>query len=441
MSSRIQDRYTLLGLLGRGAYGSVFKATVRSTGETVAVKHLKLRDAKKPETKTEVAQKEPAEKKKKIEIDGSLIQCSIRELSFLGRLRHQNIVKFLRSFSDLDNLYLEFEYVDTDLSQYQSAYRESLGSVPLPLLLIKWLVYQLFCAIDYIHSCSVIHRDIKPQNLLLSSDGSLKLCDFGMSRSMELNLSRLSLNVVTLWYRAPEILLGFNTYGYPIDVWSCGCILGELSAGRILFTGENETNQLQLIIDYLGPFTDSNFPGITSSPLFSTLPKPRSPARELINSRLGQTLGREGVDLFQRCMQYNPGTRITAAQALHHPFFADVEDCRRSLNLPIYRHASTKPPASQSDTASTSSTGPAQVQPRPVPVSSKLPDPLPTTAPATHAVTQSVHVSDTSMAGPQTSMASVVHGMANSGLVSGSTMPGPPTTTSSVIPRMMQSVS
>ena len=444
ISSNIRDRYRPQCPIGRGAYGEVFKAEVVPTGEIVAVKHLKLREPKKEDVKTGDEKKgEPEKKKKKIEINGSLIQCSIRELSFLGSLRHPNIVTFLRSFSDLDNLYLEFECVDADLFRYQHVHQTAAGKrpAPLPLHLIKWLIYQLFSAIAFIHSRSVIHRDIKPQNLLLSADGSLKLCDFGMARSMELNLSTLSSNVVTLWYRAPEVLLGCKTYGYPIDVWSCGCILGELSAGRVLFQGENEVNQLQLIMDYLGPFTDSAYPGISSSPLFSVLPKPRTPARQLNRTTLGQTLGRDGVDLFQKCMQYNPAARITADQALKHHFFADIMVCKRSLTLPLYRCSSSDPSGSKSATAHTSSMGQSQALAQPDPVSStKMPVP-PTTAPATNGISQSVNISDSTMSGPQTTTASAVQGMTQSGLVSCSTMYGPPTTTAPGMSSLTQSVS
>ena len=282
-----------------------------------------------------------------------------------------------------------------------------------------------------------------------------------MARSMELNLAALSSNVVTLWYRAPEVLLGYQSYGYPIDVWSCGCIMGELAAGRVLFPGENEISQLQLIMDYLGPFTDSAYPGISSSPSFSLLPKPRTPARQLNRTTLGQTLGRDGVDLFQKCMQYNPETRITAAQALQHDFFADMMVSMRSLKFPLYRCSSPNLQGSQSAAACTSS---STSQSHPVPVSStKMPDP-PTTSVASHAIPRSVHLLSSTTSGFQTTTVSSIQGMTQpvsvlstkiavppttsvashaipqSVHLSGSAMSGPPTTTASGILGLTQTV-
>lgn len=151
-------------------------------------------------------------------------------------------------------LYLVFEHVDQDLN----AYLERCPPPGLGAEKIKDLMWQILCGVDFLHSHRIVHRDIKPQNILLSNDGTLKLADFGLARIYDFN-ALLTSTVVTLWYRAPEVLLG-TTYATPVDMWSVGCIFAELFTRKPLFPGQYEVDQLAKIFEMLGTPSESEWP-------------------------------------------------------------------------------------------------------------------------------------------------------------------------------------
>ena len=204
--------------IGEGTYGVVYKARVRSTGEILALKRIRLEQEEEGVPST-----------------------AIREISLLKELRHENIVKLVDVVHLEKKLYLVFEYLDLDLKKHM----DSSPHISNDRMVIKGYVYQMCAGIAFCHSHRVLHRDLKPQNLLIDTEtNSLKLADFGLARAFAIPLRAYTHEVVTLWYRAPEILLGAKQYSTPVDVWSIGCIFAEMINQSPLFPGDSEIDQL-----------------------------------------------------------------------------------------------------------------------------------------------------------------------------------------------------
>ena len=237
IDAHITDKYEVKKRLGKGAYGIVWKAIDKKTEQTVALK--KIFDAFRNQTDA---------------------QRTFREIMFLQEFgSHPNIIKLLnviKANNDKD-IYLVFESMDTDLHNVIKR-----GNI-LKDIHKRYIIYQLLKATKYMHSGNVIHRDQKPSNVLLNAECFVKVCDFGLARSvsqLEEDVSKnpdggvLTEYVATRWYRAPEILLGSHKYTKGVDMWSIGCILGEMLLGKPLFPGTSTLNQIEKIITYL-PFT------------------------------------------------------------------------------------------------------------------------------------------------------------------------------------------
>ena len=169
----------------------------------------------------------------------------------------------------------------------------------------------------------VLHRDLKPQNLLINREGELKLADFGLARAFGIPVRSYTHEVVTLWYRAPDVLMGSRRYSTPVDMWSIGCIFAEMSNGRPLFPGTSESNQLERIFKALGTPTIDIYPGITELPEYNSnfpvYPPPEGGLAKLVPSMTPAM-----VDLMSRLLQYDPNKRVSAKEALEHPFFNEL---------------------------------------------------------------------------------------------------------------------
>ncbi|KAG9063818.1 negative regulator of the PHO system [Linnemannia hyalina] len=288
------ERYQSLEKIGEGTYATVFKGKNRSNGDAVALKEIRL-DSEEGAPST-----------------------AIREISLMKELRHPNIVRLHDVIHTENKLTLVFEYMDQDLKKYmdQHGNRGALGPI-----VIKAFMYQLLKGVAFCHDNRVLHRDLKPQNLLINRKGELKLGDFGLARAFGIPVNTFSNEVVTLWYRAPDVLLGSKTYSTSIDIWSAGCIMAEMYLGKPLFAGSNNQDELLKIFKVMGTPTEETWPGVTKLSEYRKdfpyyPPKPLSTVVPMIDTF--------GMDLLMQMLIYQPQRRITAKDALNHVYFNDI---------------------------------------------------------------------------------------------------------------------
>ncbi|XP_042779889.1 mitogen-activated protein kinase 15 isoform X2 [Panthera leo] len=296
---QVAQRYLLKRQLGKGAYGIVWKAVDRKTGEVVAIK--KIFDAFRDKTDA---------------------QRTFREIMLLQQLGdHPNIIRLLdviRAENDRD-IYLVFESMDTDLNAVICKGRL------LKDVHKRFIMYQLLRATKFIHSGGVIHRDQKPSNILLDASCLVKLCDFGLARPLG-GLPEgpegpaLTDYVATRWYRPPEVLLSSSWYTPGVDMWSLGCILGEMLRGRPLFPGTSTLHQLELILGTIPPPSKEDLLALSSSFSASVLPCLGSRPRQTLDALLPPDTPPEALDLLKGLLVFAPGKRLSAAQALRHPY-------------------------------------------------------------------------------------------------------------------------
>ncbi|GAB0492661.1 hypothetical protein MMPV_003929 [Pyropia vietnamensis] len=289
------DRYETLQKIGEGTYGVVFKARDRETNEMIALKRIRLEQE-----------------------DEGVPSTAIREISILKELQHPNIVRFMDVVHSDNKLFLVFEYLDQDLKRFM----DSVRTPSLDPTLIQSYLFQLLNGIEHCHRHRVLHRDLKPANLLIDRRGSLKLADFGLARAFGIPVRHYTHEVVTLWYRAPEILLGAKKYSTPVDIWSIGCIFAELVTRSPLFPGDSEIDQLYKIFRALGTPTEDVWQGVSDLPDF----KPTFPRWAPVSLRnTVPALDDVGLNLLTQMLLYEPSQRITARDALNHPYFANVD--------------------------------------------------------------------------------------------------------------------
>jgi serine/threonine protein kinase len=284
-------------LLGEGTYGKVYKACSIRTGETVALKQMKL----------------------DMQEDG-VPSTAIREIALLKELSHSNVVRLLDVFCKPDKLVLVFEFLENDLKKYMKSMNGRL--VPST---VKKLAYQLCRGVEFCHANRIIHRDIKPQNLLIDTRMRLKIADFGLARAFTVPVTKYTHEVVTVWYRPPEILLGIALYSVPVDLWSIGCVIAEMATGAPLFAGDSEIDTIFKIFMKLGTPTEAIWPGVSDLPDFKpSFPQwPRKPWNSIRNT--SQQVGLDGIELLDQLMCYDPKRRISARASLQHQYFRDVE--------------------------------------------------------------------------------------------------------------------
>ncbi|XP_037659436.1 mitogen-activated protein kinase 15 isoform X3 [Choloepus didactylus] len=321
----VAQRYLLKRRLGKGAYGIVWKAVDRRTGEVVAIK--KIFDAFRDKTDA---------------------QRTFREITLLQEFGdHPNIIRLLdvlRAANDKD-IYLVFESMDTDLNAviHKGGLLKDIHK--------RYIFYQLLQATRFIHSGNVVHRDQKPSNVLLDANCLVKLCDFGLARSLSLlptgpEGQALTEYVATRWYRAPEVLLSSRRYTQGVDMWSLGCILGEMLRGSPLFPGTSTFHQLELILDTIPPPSEEDLQALHSDYSASVLHRLGSRPRQTLDALLPPDTPPEALDLLERLLVFAPDKRLSAAQALQHPYVQSRFHCparertlEADVRLPVHEGA------------------------------------------------------------------------------------------------------
>ncbi|KAJ8949512.1 hypothetical protein NQ314_008205 [Rhamnusium bicolor] len=294
------QKYEKLEKIGEGTYGTVFKAKNRESHEIVALKRVRLDDD-----------------------DEGVPSSALREICLLKELKHKNIVRLYDVLHSDKKLTLVFEHCDQDLKKYFDSLN---GDIDLDV--VKSFMYQLLRGLAFCHSHNVLHRDLKPQNLLINKNGELKLADFGLARAFGIPVKCYSAEVVTLWYRPPDVLYGAKLYTTSIDMWSAGCIFAELAnAGRPLFPGSDVDDQLRRIFKLLGTPTEETWSDMSQLPDYKPFPA-YQPNMSL--SQVVPKLGNRGRDLLQRLLVCNPMGRISADDAMAHQYFSDLNPAIRN---------------------------------------------------------------------------------------------------------------
>ena len=221
-------------------------------------------------------------------------------------------------------LYLVFEYLDQDLKNFMDLTGRGPAN-PLAKDVVQDFMYQLCLGCAHLHRHGVMHRDLKPQNLLVEkANNIIKVADLGLGRAFSVPVKSYTHEIVTLWYRAPEVLLGGSHYSTPVDIWSVGCIFAELARKQPLFPGDSELQQLLHIFKLLGTPSEDVWPGVTRLRDWHEFPqwKPQD------LSKVIPQLDAHGIDLLQKMLVYDPAKRIHATEALEHPYFDSLDKSR-----------------------------------------------------------------------------------------------------------------
>ncbi|GAA6027408.1 hypothetical protein JCM8097_007839 [Rhodosporidiobolus ruineniae] len=332
------DNYERLEKVGEGTYGTVYRCRQLSTGHIVALKKIRLEEE-----------------------DEGVPSTALREVSVLmelGESRHEGaecIVRLLDVIHCDESLSLVFEFLDLDLKRYMDAAAVAAQStapgqldangnwsIPmqggqgnvqlphnvkgkgrakrgLPSDLCAKFMSQLLLGLAHLHSRRILHRDLKPQNLLIDKAGNLKIADFGLARAFGVPLRTYTHEIITLWYRPLEVLLGGRHYTTAVDVWSCATIFAEMASGLPLVPGDSEIDQIFKIFRLMGTPTPQSWPGLTQMPDYKTT-FPRWAPTDL-QQLLGAEMDDRALDLLERMLQIDPDRRMSAKRALTHPYF------------------------------------------------------------------------------------------------------------------------
>lgn len=289
--------YQRLEKIGEGTYGVVYKALdTQNNNRIVALKKIRLESE-----------------------DEGVPSTAIREISLLKELNDRNIVRLYDIVhSESHRLYLVFEYLDLDLKKYMENIPEHEG---LGADMVKKFMMQLVKGVCYCHAHRILHRDLKPQNLLIDKEGNLKLGDFGLARAYGVPLRAYTHEIVTLWYRCPEVLLGGKQYSTGVDMWSVGTIFAEMVARKPLFPGDSEIDEIFRIFRILGTPNEEIWPDVKYLPDF----KPSFPQWQKKNLKdVVPGLDDDGIDLLEQLLIYDAAGRISAKRAILHPYFSDI---------------------------------------------------------------------------------------------------------------------
>ncbi|XP_069116659.1 cyclin-dependent kinase-like 1 isoform X19 [Argopecten irradians] len=287
------EKYEKLTRIGEGSYGVVFKCRNKETGVIVAIKRFV-----------------------ESEDDPLIKKIAMREIRMLKQLKHPNLVNLIEVFRRKKRLHLVFEYVDHtvlhELDRYPRGVNEDL---------VKKIVSQTLEAVNYCHSRNCIHRDVKPENILLSTERQVKLCDFGFARVLTGPLDEYTDYVATRWYRAPELLVGDPKYGPPVDVWAIGCVFAELLSGQALWPGKSDLDQIFLIKKTLGDLIPTQKSAFSSNIFFQGLEIPNVEPEnyEPLENKFPR-ISSNALDFMKNCLKMDPAERMTCEELLQHKY-------------------------------------------------------------------------------------------------------------------------
>ena len=300
-------RYKLQRMIGSGSYGIVVEALDTKSGEKVAVKRVS------PE----------------IFRDSLLARRILREIKLLAHFDHENIIglrDILMPLSEeFDMIYIIMDIMETDLKAILKSGQDISESH------VQYFIYQVLRGLDCIHKASVIHRDLTPSNILLNTNCDLKICDFGLAREEGKQSVELTDYVVMRWYRAPELVMEHKHYDTPVDVWACGCIMGEMfHRAKPIFPGKDRIHQLDVILEVVGTPPDEDIGKVGSMAAQKYIRrKPKQKGvdfNQYFAAPDGKPLSAECIDLLKRMLEFSPKKRITVHEALNHPYLAELHD-------------------------------------------------------------------------------------------------------------------
>jgi len=291
------DRYQYSTRLGEGISSVVFKALDRQRNEHVALKTIELENEEEGVPST-----------------------ALREIAILNRLHHPNIIGLRDVVHHEKKLVIALEYVKWNLRQYCDQF-ELMPSI------IQNIMRQLFDAINYCHENNVVHRDLKPHNILIGENQQIKLADFGLSRELGIYVRTCTSEVVTLWYRSPDVLCGNQHYGKSVDMWSLGCILAELASPEISppFSGSDPRDTLRKIFELLGSPTPDNWEQAETFENYAQITADFEHYEPEPLEEKYPKLTPNGLDLLLQCWRYDHTRRIKAPEAMKHPYWDDKE--------------------------------------------------------------------------------------------------------------------
>lgn len=301
-----QRRYEKIEFLGEGQFATVYKARDVKTDNIVAVKKIKLGS--------------------RIDAQDGINRTALREIKILQELSHRNLIGLLDVFGHMSNVSLVFDFMDTDLEVIIKD-----NTIILTTANIKAYIIQTLQGLEYLHLNWILHRDLKPNNLLVNSSGILKIGDFGLAKLYG-SPNRINTHqVVTRWYRAPELLFGAKQYSVGIDMWAVGCILAELLLRVAFFPGESDLDQLMRIFQVLGNPTEENWPGLKSlSDYIEFKPFPSVPLKNIFTAAADDLL-----DVIGGLLVLNPLKRLDCTQCLKMPFFSNKPAPTVGHKLPL----------------------------------------------------------------------------------------------------------
>ncbi|EDO49500.1 predicted protein [Nematostella vectensis] len=292
------ERFEKLGKIGEGSYGVVFKCRHKETGQIVAIKKFV-----------------------ESEDDPLIKKIAMREVKMLKQLKHPNLVNLLEVFKRKRKLHLVFEYCDQTVLNVLDKHPNGVNEDT-----VKNIIYQTLKAVDFCHSHNCIHRDVKPENILITKNYIIKLCDFGFARLISRYPGEDYTDyVATRWYRAPELLVGDTAYGPPVDVWAIGCVFAELLVGQPLWPGRSDVDQLYLIKKTLGNLIPRHIQIFSQNHFFRGLQIPEPTTREPLEMKYSH-ISTDALSFMKGCLVMEPNDRLTCEELLDHKYFKDSRD-------------------------------------------------------------------------------------------------------------------